>query len=321
MAGLKIGFYDNDLGIRGTALAMYRYAKYNEQVLGNESHIFTGFYGRDMTTKPAFDEAFPGRVTLCHSIYPIDELGLDYLYIIKAGGNEGLMLQNTPCLIHAVFCTNDPHGHRYAYVSDWLAGFMGYSPREQYAVPHICEPLPFTSDNFRAELGIPSTATVFGVYAGATEFNIRDVHVAMDITVAGRKDVYFLLMNIQDGFNGNAHDHPQIIYLPGTSDLYTKSKFVNTCDAMIHARGGGETFGLAVAEFSMANKPVVTYDGSGERCHLEILGEKAILYNNCEEVLDIFNNLKNYIKYDDYNCYRSFNPEAIMDRFQHVFLD
>ena len=71
----------------------------------------------------------------------------------------------------------------------------------------------------------------------------------------------------------------------------------------------------------MANKPVVTYDGSGERCHLEILGEKAILYNNCEEVLDIFNNLKNYIKYDDYNCYRSFNPEAIMDRFQHVFLD
>src|SRR5665647_1817521 len=75
MAGLKIGFYDNDLGIRGTALAMYRYAKYNEQILGNESHIFTGFYGRDMTTKPAFEAAFPGRVTPYHSIYPIDDLG------------------------------------------------------------------------------------------------------------------------------------------------------------------------------------------------------------------------------------------------------
>ena len=37
---------------------------------------------------------------------------------------------------------------------------------------------------------------------------------------------------------------------------------------MIHGRSDGETFGLAVAEFSVANKPVITYSESKDREHL-----------------------------------------------------
>jgi len=320
MAGLKIGFYDNELGLRGTSLAMYNYAKYNESVLGNTSYIYASV-GRDMTTKDRFEETFPDRVQLCTSIYPVDEAGLDFMYIIKAGGNEGIMLHKTPCLIHAVFCANDPHGHRYAYVSDWLAGHMGYFPREKFAVPHIVDPLPAVSDNMRDELGIPQSATVFGCYAGATEFNISYVRYAIEHTVLSRTDVYFILMNILPGHNGHVLDHPQIKFLPGNPDLINKARLVASCDAMIHAREGGETFGMAVGEFSSANKPVVTYALSGEASHLEILGEKAILYRNYDEVLDILNNLQKYIKYDDYNCYRWFNPENVMQRFQQVYLD
>ena len=44
-------------------------------------------------------------------------------------------------------------------------------------------------------------------------------------------------------------------------DLNYKVKFINTCDAMIHARAMGETFGLAVAEFSKKNKPVIFVSG------------------------------------------------------------
>ena len=90
---------------------------------------------------------------------------------------------------------------------------------------------------------------------------------------------------------------------------------------MIHARSGGETFGLAVSEFSLSNKPVITYELSGERSHIEILGERGIYYKSYEEVYDIFNNLKNYIKYDDYYLpYLQFSPEIIMEKFNKLLL-
>ena len=41
-----------------------------------------------------------------------------------------------------------------------------------------------------------------------------------------------------------------------------KEAFYRTCDAMLHARRDGETFGLAVAEFSVRNKPVITKGAS-----------------------------------------------------------
>jgi hypothetical protein len=85
---------------------------------------------------------------------------------------------------------------------------------------------------------------------------------------------------------------------------------------MIHARSGGETFGLAVSEFALENKPVVTYELSGERSHIEILGERGIYYKGKEDVFDIFNNLSNYIKHNDYYTpYLQFSPEIIMNKF------
>ena len=57
-------------------------------------------------------------------------------------------------------------------------------------------------------------------------------------------------------------------------------RFFATCDAMLHAREEGETFGMAVAEFSLRNKPVITYNGSGQydNAHVRMLGSKALLY-------------------------------------------
>jgi hypothetical protein len=69
------------------------------------------------------------------------------------------------------------------------------------------------------------------------------------------------------------------------------------------------------------NKPVVTYEPSGERSHIEILGNRGIYYKGFEDVYDILNNLKNYVKYDDYyRAYDNHSPEVIMDRFNKNFL-
>ena len=38
-------------------------------------------------------------------------------------------------------------------------------------------------------------------------------------------------------------EHERVIYLPTTISRNTKSRFINTCNFMIHARKDGETFG------------------------------------------------------------------------------
>jgi glycosyltransferase involved in cell wall biosynthesis len=292
---------------------MYQYAKYNEEILGNKS-VIVSFPNRDHGAIEKFRERF--EVVLMewweYETY-LTQNNFDYLYLIKMGTNDGYCLQTVPCLIHAVFRFNDPHGHKYFYVSDWLAKDQGYDP-ETYSLPHICEKLPEAEYNFREKHNIPENARVFGCYGGSTEFNIESTKQAICKVVEEHDDIYFIFMNIQE-----FADHPQIKFYPGNYDLKEKSAFVNACDAMIHARRGGETFGLAVSEFALSNKPVITYELSGERSHLDILGERAILYKGYEDLLDIFVNFPLYIKYTDYDLpYKQFSPELIMKKFEKL---
>lgn len=324
MANKVIGFWDNSLCLRGTAVALYDYARYNEEILGNKSVIFST-PGSDLSALDKFKLRFPDRVHLT-SLYDCENILLTqyaeydpYFYFIKAG-DDGAVMDNIKTLVHAVFMVNKPHGHRYCYVSDWLAKAMGYDP-ETNAVPHMVDKLPDVSMDLREELNIPRNATVFGCYGGSTEFNINFVRETMNRVVSERNDIYFIFMNISNECRGIVNDHPNFRFLPGTWDLHYKSRFVKTCDAMLHARGGGETFGLAVAEFSISGKPVLTYGQSGERSHLEILGEKGLIYNSPEELYDMINHLDSYLKHDDYNCYQNFSPEIIMRRFEKNFLN
>ena len=309
----KIAFHSNQLGIRGTEVAMYQYAKYNEEILGNKS-VIVSFPNRDHGAIEKFRDRFE-VVLMEWSEYEtyLTQNNFDYLYLIKMGTNDGYCLQTIPCLIHAVFRFNDPHGHKYFYVSDWLAKDQGYDP-ETYSLPHICEKLPEAEYNFREKHNISENARVFGCYGGSTEFNIESTKSVIRKVVEEHDDIYFIFMNIQE-----FADHPQIKFYPGNYDLKEKSAFVDACDAMIHARRGGETFGLAVSEFALSNKPVITYELSGERSHLDILGERAILYKGYEDLLDIFVNFPLYIKYTDYDLpYKQFSPELIMKKFEKL---
>ena len=314
-----IAFHDNNLCLRGTTNAMYDYADYNEKILGNKSIILSS-PGGNLDALGKFKNRFGDNVILTDfgSYGPIlDNLNVDYLYIIKSGGkSDGLWTNDVPSLIHVVFRSNEPHGHKYCYVSDWLAKDQGYDPIN-YAVPHMITRLPEPNYDLREKLGIGKDKIVFGYLGGSTEFNHTGAHEIVKRIVNERKDIYFIFMNI----NKFMDDNPNVIHLPGSWDLHEKSSFINACDAMLHARSGGETFGCSVAEFSIMNKPVITYSLSGERSHLEILGDRAILYNTGEDLYDILNNLKSYIKYDDYyKANDNHSPEKIMERFNKNFL-
>lgn len=315
-----IAFHDNNLCLRGTTNAMYDYADYNEKILGNKSIIFAP-PNSNLDALEKFKIRFGEKNIHLTDFYEyhtvLPKLNVDYLYIIKGGGSsDGLCCTVVPTLIHVVFRSNEPHGHRYKYVSDWLAKDQGYDPAD-HAVPHMVTKLPKPKYDLRNKLGISKNEKVFGYLGGSTEFNINFVQDAVSRISNERNDIKFLFMNI----NKFCEDSPNIIHLPGTWNLEEKSAFINACDAMLHARSGGETFGCSVAEFTIENKPVITYRDSGERSHIEILGDRGIYYSSYDEIYDILNNLHNYIKYYDYyKAYDDYSPEKIMERFNKNFL-
>ena len=114
-------------------------------------------------------------------------------------------------------------------------------------------------------------------------------------------------------------ENDRCIFIPGTYDLLRKAAFINSCDAMLHARKRGETFGIAIGEFSSKSKRIITYAYSPEREHYRILGDKAVLYRDEETLLNIL--LSTSKEEGDLDCYsKQFSPEAVMPIFSKVFL-
>jgi len=307
-----VAFLSNKLTLRGTEVAIYDYAHYNETLLGNKSVIITRDYNRIKhefdVDKQAYDKFNERFDVFYYSSQPdIDKIVLEHkithLFIIKSGQNDGLFSNNCINIIHCVFNITQPHGQVYTPIGETINQRFG----KNYPVtPHIVR-LPDCHENLRSELGIPEDAIIFGRYGGKETFDIRFVHDAIKQILSTRDDVYFLFMNTHPFYQ-----HKHVIHLPGTTDMLFKRKFINTCDALIHARIDGETFGLTCGEFSICKKPVITYGGSIDREHLLILKDKAVIYNTPEEVLTILQTFTKD-KYDvSENGYMFYTPENVM---------
>ena len=90
---------------------------------------------------------------------------------------------------------------------------------------------------------------------------------------------------------------------------------------MLHARYIGESFGLSCAEFSIKNKPVITWLGSQERNHIDVLGDKGIYYNDSNDLLNILLNIdKTKINNDNWNMYNDYLPDEVIKKFKSVYL-
>ena len=176
--------------------------------------------------------------------------------------------------------------------------------------------LPKADGDLRRQLNLPPGAIVFGRHGGDYSFDIPFAQEAVVQCARARRDLYFLFMNT----NRFCEEMPNIKHIGGTADPLQKARFIATCDAMIHARHRGETFGLAVAEFSIMNKPVFTWGGSVERCHLEILGNKAIWYRDKEDLIQLLLQFHpaTGVDYDAYSG--KYSPSRVMARFDSVFL-
>lgn len=145
----------------------------------------------------------------------------------------------------------------------------------------------------------------------------------------------------------------RIRYVAGTWDKRKKESFIAACDAMLHVRMDGETFGLSVAEFAIQNKFIIThaarhydnviYSSSSssdvvaeqKNCakyneHLDILGDRALIFNfdNVPTFFDRINSISHYKAtvpncfdlYDSSSRYLPrFNPCNVMRCFHSNF--
>lgn len=321
---MKIIFHENQLCWRGTSNALFDYAHYNEEILNNESLIL---YPQNSPNNipeaiQRFEKRFKvyGYKDIADRDQFIENSNADLFYAIKSGEKENDApsdIINTA--IHAVFKYNEPYGNTYAYVSEWLSETM--SNGNLPFVPHIVA-LPDVKGDLRDELSIPQNALVFARYGGYETFDIDFVKEVVKKVARRNKNIYFIFMGTEDFVKRNFfRPYKNIIFLPPTTDVDRKVKFINTSDAYLHARLQGESFGIAVGEFSIKNKPVITWSGSDEKSHLEILGDKALLYSDEKDLLEILTSFKPNEKVN-WDCYsKQFSPEEVMRKFEKVFIN
>jgi len=320
MKSKKIAFFSNQFGEQGTEIALYDYAYFNETLLGNKSGVF--YISKPYNNK-LVENKFKEKFTL---LTPIDkfsdihnillENGYDILYVIGSGDEINNYTTVCKSVFHSVFGA-------FFSIGDVVATLMPWSAKneERPWVPHMIN-LPDCSINMRKELNIPEDAIVFGSYGGRDSFNIEYVHQAIYELAKHEKNIYFLFAN----FNKFCEPLPNIIHLPAIIDLNKKVEFINTTNCMVHAQQLGETFGLAVAEFSTKNKPIISEftTSSGADTHVRIIGDKGFWYSSKEEftnqVLHVSQNIKE-IKDKDWNCYKDYTPEKVMEKFKKVFID
>lgn len=324
-----VAFFIKQFTERGGEKAVLFYAIYNETILKNESIIITlseqGCKKYSVkyiqTSRKEFEERF--------RIFEIDHINdmknlilkykLDFFYTLSHGGSKEfhqfhkkLIWGKCQTIYHAMF---GPVSRQNSDIRCVVGAHLNYAWGKNLPVlPHIVIPHNY-SGNLREKLSIPKNAFVFGRHGGIKTFDIEFVKESIIEIINKRYDCYFIFLNTP-----KFYDHERIIHLPMSTDIKDVSKFINTCDAMIHARKVGETFGMACAEFSAANKPVITCL-CGDLEHIKILGESAIIYKNKDQLKKIFLTIsRKEISKRSWNKYKDYYPEKVMKKFNNICL-
>lgn len=312
---MKIGLHVNQLDHRGNSTVVYDYAIALKNILGYTPTVISS---REKSNHPMerfseFGVHLYDDMNELPSI--VDKENIDVLYMGRAGNNNEFTPKNCKTAIHAIFDMREPHGDVYAGVSEWLAKFFN----KELWVPHIIN-TPKVNETLHSDLGIPKTDFIVGRLGGYDQFDVSFAHTAIAKVLGQRSDLWAIFLNTKPFI-----EHPRVKFLPFHPDPLYKSKFINTCDAMLHARTDGETFGLAVAEFSALNKPVITYDAPYwwyMKAHLDMLGDKAIKYRDEAELTTYLKDIdKEYVKDVEWDCYSvKFSPTNVIKKFEEVFI-
>jgi len=331
---MRVLFHCEQLNYRGVTNSVYDYARHNQEILGNESVIVyssTNPSGKDTGSSPdvvnKFKESF--NVLQYDSNEHLNDIAsnYDFCYSQRAGLRTDMkgvvqlpIVTSTKFGVHCVFQYHDPHGDVYAYISEWLSKNIAktYNGPVYPFVPYIVE-LPQPNYDVRATIGIPKNKLVFGRHGGINTFDIPFVKNVISRIVSERDDIVFLFLNTEQFMS-----HPNVIHIDPIFSRQAISNYIYACDAMLHARDLGESFGLAISEFLYFDKPVLAWDGGFDRNHVEMLSGYNCLYGeNDDDETECYNmvvNFRDRPKQDFRKIVEPFTPKNVMQKFSDVFL-
>lgn len=342
-SGRKIAYFITELNERGTSLATFDYAYYNSiHVPGFLEPVI--IYGTEKEKNFDVEDRFVATFGV-NNVFPkpwqeisevLVSLNITDLYCLNPSSD--MVTFHIPPSIRLLFHYSfDIRNHESQHDRcDVQAKVSPVVLGDVPIVPHIVRkpfiPINASDTNqmpdMREALGIPSHATVFCRHGGYRQFDATFVKEYIKLVAASRPDVYFIFVNTEQfsTTDRSSEEFKHIIYLEKIISIEEKSKFIRSCDAMIHARSRGETFGLAVAEFSVHNKPIIVYDrgkiGMPERHHINTLGAKGMVFKNSvmlSRYLMDFN--RTWSMLQDWDVYsKVYNPEKVSEIFNNVFL-
>ena len=322
---MKIAFWIEHFSLRGSEIATFDYAYYNQILLNNKSIIvapssyatkqhYTGYVINNTIVENKFRKHF--TIKLFNSYEHLNQILIeeecDILYNLKDGTKNITFNFSIPYVVHCVFTCTEENKHADKYIA--ISNDINHAKAP--IVPHIVKRLPTVENNLRTNLGIPDNAIVFGRYGGLETFNISYVKKVIAHITNNHKNIHFLFMNT-DIFT----KHPQIHYLePNTNPIY-KATFISTCDAMLYAREQGESFGLAIAEFTTLGKPIIAPKNPKENFHhINTLKNTAIYYDNFEELYNILVSFDPSKSPKPVNYADIYTPHYVMKLFQKYIL-
>lgn len=288
---MRLGFFiPYGLNYRGVCLSSFNYAFYLKKYFNHKIFIFCEKKNRNnkIDILKKFKKNFKVfSINRFDDIQIINKkIKLDAIYIQKSGNPE-FLVPGVKNFIHAIFPQKlgMVHGDSYYYISNWLS--QKYSNNKIPVLNFIIDK-PKILKNLRKKFLINEKALVIGYHGGETSFDIEFVKDSViQICKNNTNNIYFLFLNVPKFF-----EHPNIFFLKGTSDRVLISKFINTCDVMLHARSLGESFGLSCCEFAMQNKIILTYGFCMHRNHIHEFKNNIIVYYTKKDLINKILNLK-----------------------------
>ena len=175
---MNIGFYLDEMNLRGVANSTYLYALNNKKILKNRSIIF--YNKKNLRNKKEVINKFKKKFILI-GISNFEEIdlyknrfNLNFIYTQKSGQKDNWISKEVKTLVHAVYPQriDQIHGHNYAYISEWLS--LEFSNKKIPFIPLITDSKKIKF-NLRKKLKIKKNNLVFGCHGGSSSFDMKFV--------------------------------------------------------------------------------------------------------------------------------------------------
>ena len=295
--GMRVLLHDNQICERGTTTSLVDYARVL-RLRGHEAEI--SYWSESPANVPGLIAQLSYEFTLhphtSRHTPPNVADSFDSAYFIKSGEVDGLVIPGIHNFVHAVFQKYEPHGSKYAYISQWLADEMrhqvtrdveheglrergaialkeGCLNAEQFSHLDLIVDTPMPQPGIRQELGIPEDAFVILRFGGWDTFDIGWAKETVVAGLAKHPNWYFIGLNTEP-----FTDHPRSRFIPMVMDPIEKASIIAASDVFLTARGQGEAFGVAIAEALQIGIPVLAWNGGTDRNHIAMLAGLGSLF-------------------------------------------